>query len=152
MSEKRQVLLQGWCQSRLVRSRNIGIGLAKGLYLRSIDGDDFYNSQGLDALLRYAHRAPLIFSSHCVLNDVQMSMTALSEVTLDLMLGRNHISIAAFLVERSSIAGDFSQNMHSLEKLGLPAQSDDPQRNRLHAQPPSGILLARLPDRLFTPS
>ena len=99
----------------LSASRNIGIGLAKGRYLSFIDDDDFYNPQGLDALLSHAHKAPLVYSSYCVLDNSGINMTDLAEVTLNHMLARNHIPVGAYVVERSSIVGDFSENMRSHE-------------------------------------
>jgi glycosyltransferase involved in cell wall biosynthesis len=100
----------------LSSSRNIGVRLARGKYLSFIDDDDFYNPQGLDALLQNIKRnESLIFGNYCVLNGSEMSLTDLSDVTLDKMLVRNHIPVGAYIVEKASMVSDFSENMRSHE-------------------------------------
>ncbi len=100
----------------LSASRNIGVRLARGKYLSFIDDDDFYNPQGLDALLHGIKKnESLVFGNYCVLNGTEMSLTDLSSVTIEHMLVRNHVPVGAYLIEKASIVGDFSENMRSHE-------------------------------------
>lgn len=99
----------------LSASRNIGTRMARGKYLSFIDDDDFYNPQGLDALLGGIQNASLVFGNYCVLKDAEISLTDLSDVSKEGMLVRNHIPVGAYIVERASMAGDFSEHMRSHE-------------------------------------
>lgn len=103
-------------QRGLSASRNLGLGLATGVFASFLDDDDFYNPGGLDALLQHAatHEGIVVGNFSTFTSD-QRVQHDLAPLTLDHLLVCNQIPVGAYLLRRAAITSRFDEQLRSHE-------------------------------------
>ena len=103
-------------QRGLSASRNLGLGLATGVFASFLDDDDFYNPGGLDALLQHAatHEG-IVVGNFTTFTSDQRVQHDLAPLTLDHLLVCNQIPVGAYLLRRAAITSRFDEQLRSHE-------------------------------------
>ena len=103
-------------QRGLSASRNLGLGLATGVFVSFLDDDDFYNPGGLDALLQHgATHDGIGFGNFTTFTHEQRVFHDLAALTVNHLLVCNQIPVGAYLLRRAAVTSRFDEQLRSHE-------------------------------------
>ena len=97
-------------------SRNLGMGLARGIQLAFIDDDDLFAPGALDRLLQAAAAGPaLVFGDAEYFNGPQRQSLSLAGTTAEQLLVCNRIPVGCFMLPRAALQRRFDPQLRSHE-------------------------------------
>jgi glycosyltransferase involved in cell wall biosynthesis len=100
----------------LSASRNLGLGLATGVFISFLDDDDFFNPGGLDALLNHAAANDVVtFGDFSTFTHDRRVRHDLAALTVDHLLVCNQIPVGAYVLRRAAIGTLFDEQLRSHE-------------------------------------
>ena len=103
-------------QRGLSASRNLGLGLATGVFVSFLDDDDSFNPGGLDALLNQAAAHDgVTFGDFSSFTHEQRVRHNLAALTVDHLLVCNQIPVGAYVLRRSALNSRFDEQLRSHE-------------------------------------
>jgi glycosyltransferase involved in cell wall biosynthesis len=97
-------------------SRNLGLGMASGVFVAFLDDDDFFNPGGLDALLDQAvSHDGVTFGDYSTFTHDKRVRHDIAALTLDHLLVCNRIPVGAYLLRRAAVGSRFDERLRSHE-------------------------------------
>ena len=100
----------------LSASRNMGMDIARGIFIIFIDDDDFFAPNGIDALINEAAASTaVVHGDYARFDNEVLTQVSLGNTSLDRLLLGNVIPVGAYLLQRSAIHRQFDVGLRSHE-------------------------------------
>jgi glycosyltransferase involved in cell wall biosynthesis len=100
----------------LSASRNIGMNMARGVFIAFVDDDDFFAPNGIDALINQAGASTaVIHGDYARFDSTVLTQVSLAGTSIDRLLVGNVIPVGAYLIQRAAINKPFDIGLRSHE-------------------------------------